>query len=76
MNCSLPDSSVHGILQERILMWVAMPCFWGSSDPGIEPKSPLHLQTGSLLLAPPGKPVYVYIVDLKTITFDMFHYLD
>ena len=25
MNCSLPDSSVHGILQARILGWVAMP---------------------------------------------------
>ena len=25
MNCSLPDSSVHGILQARILEWVAMP---------------------------------------------------
>ena len=25
MDCSLPDSSVHGILQARILEWVAMP---------------------------------------------------
>ena len=25
MDCSLPDSSVHGILQRRILEWVAMP---------------------------------------------------
>ena len=24
MDCSLPDSSVHGILQARILEWVAM----------------------------------------------------
>ena len=24
MNCSLPDSSVHGILQARILEWVAI----------------------------------------------------
>ena len=24
MNCSLPGSSVHGILQARILEWVAM----------------------------------------------------
>ena len=28
---SLPDSSVHGILQARILKWVAMPSFRGSS---------------------------------------------
>ena len=25
MDCSLPGSSVHGILQARILQWVAMP---------------------------------------------------
>ena len=34
---SPPDSSVHGILQARILEWVAMPLSGGSSDPGIEP---------------------------------------
>ena len=26
MDCSLPGSSVHEILQARILEWVAMPC--------------------------------------------------
>ena len=30
---SPPDSSVHGILQARILEWVAMPSFSGSSQP-------------------------------------------
>ena len=25
MDCSPPDSSVHGILQRRIMEWVAMP---------------------------------------------------
>ena len=33
MDCSLPGSSVHGILQARILEWVAMPSSWGSSQP-------------------------------------------
>ena len=28
-----PGSSLHGILQARILEWVAMPCFRGSSWP-------------------------------------------
>ena len=33
-------SSVHGILQARILEWVAMPSFRGNlPDPGIEPMS-------------------------------------
>ena len=30
---SLPGSSVHGILQARILEWVAMPSSRGSSQP-------------------------------------------
>ena len=31
MDCSPPDSSVHGILQARLLEWVAMPSSRGSS---------------------------------------------
>ena len=33
MDCSLPGSSVHGVLQARILEWVAMPSSKGSSQP-------------------------------------------
>ena len=33
MDCILPGSSLHGILQARILEWVAMPSSWGSSWP-------------------------------------------
>ena len=33
MDCSLPGSSVHGILQARILEWVAFPSSRGSSQP-------------------------------------------
>ena len=33
MDCSLPGSSVHGILQARILEWVAILFFGGSSQP-------------------------------------------
>ena len=33
MAYSPPGSSVHGILQRRILEWVAMPSFRGSSGP-------------------------------------------
>ena len=43
-----------GILQARILEWVAMPSSRGSSQPGIEPKSPT-LQTDSSPSEPPGK---------------------
>ena len=31
IDCSLPSSSVHGILQARILEWVAIPSSRGSS---------------------------------------------
>ena len=37
MDCSPPSSSVHGILQARILQWVAMPSSRGSSQPRDQP---------------------------------------
>ena len=37
-DCSPPDSSIHGILQARILEWTAIPSSRGCS--GIEPGSP------------------------------------
>ena len=43
MDCSLPDSSVYGILQARILEWVAMPSSRGLPHPGIKPMSPMSL---------------------------------
>ena len=33
MYCSLPGSFVHGILQARILEWIAISFFRGSSQP-------------------------------------------
>ena len=33
VGCSLPRSSIHGILQARILEWVAIPFSRGSSQP-------------------------------------------
>ena len=61
IDCSVPGFSVHGILQVRILEWVAMPFSRGSSTgvgshalhPGIEPVSPAlpTLQVDSLPLS-------------------------
>ena len=44
LNYSLPGLSVHGILQARILKWVAVPFFKDLSNPGIEPGSPALLE--------------------------------
>jgi len=55
MDYSLPGSSVHGILQARILEWDAILFSRGSSNPGIEPGSPA-LQADPLPSEPPGKP--------------------
>ena len=57
MGCSPPGSSVRGILQARILEWVAMPPPGDLPDPGIEPVPPA-LAAGSLPLVPSGKPVF------------------
>ena len=40
MDGSLRGSSVHGIFQAVVLEWIAISFSRGSSDPGIEPRSP------------------------------------
>ena len=64
MVCSPPASSVHGILQVRILERVAMPSSRGLSNSGVEPMS--HMSPPVLPLAPPVKPqmyvrIYIYV---------------
>ena len=49
-----PGSSVHGILQARILEWIAIPFSRDLPNPGIEPGSPA-LQADSLPSEPSGK---------------------
>ena len=47
MDCSPPGSSLHGILQARILEWVLFPPPRDLPDPGNKPRSPA-LQADSL----------------------------
>ena len=58
MDCSPPRSSVHGILQARILEWVAISFSRGFSQPRDLTciSRLLHWQVNSLLLMPPEKP--------------------
>ena len=60
VDCCPPGSSVHGILQARILQWVTMSSSRGSSHPRDQTHllSLLHWQVDPLLLAPPGKPKF------------------
>ena len=55
VDCSPPDSSVHGISQARVPKWVAML-------PKIKPVSPAPpaLQVAPLPPEPPGKQVYLF----------------
>ena len=56
MDCSLPGSSVHVILQVRILKWVAISSPGALPDPWIKPRFPAF-QASSLLSEPSGKPI-------------------
>ena len=51
--CDPMDFTVHGILQARILEWVAFPFSKDLPNPGIKPKSPAF-QADSLLSEPLG----------------------
>ena len=70
MDCSQPGSSVHGILQGRILEWVAMSSPRGSSwSQGSNQclLGLLHWQVGSLPLAPPEKSLMCLHIVTKEI---------
>ena len=53
--CDPMDYTVHGILQARILEWVAFSFSRDLPNPGIESRSPT-LQADSLPADPQGKP--------------------
>ena len=77
MDCSPPCSSVHGILQARILEWVTKPTSRGSSQPKdqncISSVSSIGRRAGSLPLAPPGEASQVS--HITTISFLVYVYL-
>ena len=58
MNCEPPGSSVYGIFQARILVWVAIPPSRDIPDPGVELTSLVSpaLVANSLTTVPLGRP--------------------
>ena len=60
--CKPHGSSVHEILQTRMLEWVAMPSCRGSPDPGIKPTSLTSpaLAGRFFITSTPGKLFFIY----------------
>ena len=62
LDCSPSGSSVHAVLQARILEWLAIPFSLGSS----RPRSPT-LQADSLPSEPQGKPMNTGVSSLSLL---------
>ena len=73
VDCGPPGSSVHGILQPKILEWIAMPSSRGSS----QPRDQTHVSCSSSVAGkffaaePPGKPSPDLRGPLTSLTFFM-----
>ena len=65
-DCSLPCSSVHRILQARILEWVTIPFSRDLPDPGIELASTTSQALAGRFFTtePPGKPITPTVLNL------------
>ena len=64
MDCSLPGSSLHGILQARVLEWVAISFSGGTSQPR-DQTWVSHIPGKRLSSEPPGKPLSQSITQLS-----------
>ena len=85
VDCSPPDSSVHRILQARILEWVALPSSRGSSWPrgsSSQGSNPcllclLYWQASSLPLVLLGKHIYFahsrFLIIVHLLWLDLLH---
>ena len=61
MNCSLPGSSVHGILQARILEWVAISSSRGPSQPRDQTQVSLYFRQILYHLSHQGSPFLILV---------------
>ena len=69
-DCSPPGSSVHGILQARILEWVAMTCSRGFSRP--RDQTQVSCIAGGFFIAkPPEKP----LTNSRAATISNIHFI-
>ena len=71
MDCSPPGSSVHGILQARILEWVAISSSRGSSGP----KDRTSISCVSRYFITRGKPFFLHTQnEIKQISMPLCNY--
>jgi len=69
MGCSLPGSSVHGILQVRILEWVAIPFSRGSSQPRDQTQvSFIAGRFFTMRVTRDALPEYDYVIRITLVT--------
>ena len=66
MDCSFPESSVHGDSPGKNTGGIAIPSSRGSSQPRVEPRSPT-LQADSLPPKPQGKPKNTGVCSLSLL---------
>ena len=68
MDHSLPSTSIHGVVQARILEWVAITCSRDLPDSGIKRASPVApaLQADSSTAGPWGSPT-TSIIEMEKI---------
>ena len=72
MDCSPPDSCVHGISQAKILKWVAISFSRASS----RPRDRTHVSCiGRRILYQPGKPIWMQHVFKNLFIIYLFTYL-
>ena len=76
MDCSPPGSSVHGILQARILEWVAIPHSRGSFQ-SRDRTHVFYIASGFFTAEPPGKPrkstILQYKIKVKKVCVPWHH---
>ena len=70
IDCSPPGSSVHGVLEARILEWL-FPSPGDLPKPGIEPRSPA-LQMDSLPSEPPEKLMEFIVLHKKRCVYHTY----
>ena len=77
MNCSLPDSSVHGIFPGKNTKVVSISYSGDLPNPGMEPASLASpaLAGGFFTTVPPGKPLRIHNIHFLSLQGSCFSFI-